>query len=208
MKWVIIGMKSRIIGLTGSIATGKSTVSKYLIKKGYKVVDADKITHELMKKDNINYVEIVKHFGNSILDKYDEIDRKKLANIVFSDENKLNALNNLTHPNIFNKINETIEESDEKIIFLDIALLIEFIKNNIWNISLDEIWLVYVNKDIQLERLMKRNNFSEKEAKIRIKAQMDIDEKIKYSDFILYNDRDLEYLYKQIDERLNLYESN
>lgn len=201
-------MKSRIIGLTGSIATGKSTVSKYLIKKGYKVVDADKITHELMKKDNINYVEIVKHFGNSILDKYDEIDRKKLANIVFSDENKLNALNNLTHPNIFNKINETIEESDEKIIFLDIALLIEFIKNNIWNISLDEIWLVYVNKDIQLERLMKRNNFSEKEAKIRIKAQMDIDEKIKYSDFILYNDRDLEYLYKQIDERLNLYESN
>ncbi|MGY3776135.1 dephospho-CoA kinase [Helcococcus sueciensis] len=201
-------MKSRIIGLTGSIATGKSTVSKYLIKKGYKVVDADKITHELMKKDNINYVEIVKHFGNSILDKDDEIDRKKLANIVFSDENKLNALNNLTHPNIFNKINETIEESDEKIIFLDIALLIEFIKNNIWNISLDEIWLVYVNKDIQLERLMKRNNFSEKEAKIRIKAQMDIDEKIKYSDFILYNDRDLEYLYKQIDERLNLYESN
>lgn len=201
-------MKSRTIGLTGSIATGKSTVSKYLIKKGYKVVDADKITHELMKKDNINYVEIVKHFGNSILDKDDEIDRKKLANIVFSDENKLNALNNLTHPNIFNKINETIEESDEKIIFLDIALLIEFIKNNIWNISLDEIWLVYVNKDIQLERLMKRNNFSEKEAKIRIKAQMDIDEKIKYSDFILYNDRDLEYLYKQIDERLNLYESN
>lgn len=201
-------MKSRIIGLTGSIATGKSTVSKYLIKKGYKVVDADKITHELMKKDNINYVEIVKHFGNSILDKDDEIDRKKLANIVFSDENKLNTLNNLTHPNIFNKINETIEESDEKIIFLDIALLIEFIKNNIWNISLDEIWLVYVNKDIQLERLMKRNNFSEKEAKIRIKAQMDIDEKIKYSDFILYNDRDLEYLYKQIDERLNLYESN
>lgn len=201
-------MKSRIIGLTGSIATGKSTVSKYLIKKGYKVVDADKITHELMKKDNINYVEIVKHFGNSILDKDDEIDRKKLANIVFSDENKLNSLNNLTHPNIFNKINEKIEESDEKIIFLDIALLIEFIKNNIWNISLDEIWLVYVNKDIQLERLMKRNNFSEKEAKIRIKAQMDIDEKIKYSDFILYNDRDLEYLYKQIDERLNLYESN
>ena len=201
-------MKSRIIGLTGSIATGKSTVSKYLIKKGYKVVDADKITHELMKKDNINYVEIVKHFGNSILDKYDEIDRKKLANIVFSDENKLNALNNLTHTNIFNKINEKIEESDEKIIFLDIALLIEFIKHNIWNISLDEIWLVYVNKDIQLERLMKRNNFSEKEAKIRIKAQMDIDEKIKYSDFILYNDRDLEYLYKQIDERLNLYESN
>lgn len=201
-------MKSKIIGLTGSIATGKSTVSKYLIKKGYKVVDADKITHELMKKDNINYLEIVKYFGNSILDKDDEIDRKKLANIVFSDKNKLNALNNLTHPNIFNKINETIEESDEKIIFLDIALLIEFIKNNSWNISLDEIWLVYVNKDIQLERLMKRNDFSEKEAKIRIKSQMDIDEKIKYADFILYNDRDLEYLYRQIDERLNLYESN
>ncbi len=201
-------MKSKIIGLTGSIATGKSTVSKYLIKKGYKVVDADKITHELMKKDNINYLEIVNYFGNSILDKDDEIDRKKLANIVFSDKNKLNALNNLTHPNIFNKINETIEESDEKIIFLDIALLIEFIKNNSWNISLDEIWLVYVNKDIQLERLMKRNDFTEKEAKIRIKSQMDIDEKIKYADFILYNDKDLEYLYRQIDERLNLYESN
>lgn len=201
-------MKSRIIGLTGSISTGKSTVSNYLKEKGYKVIDADEITHELMQKGNANYVKIVEHFGDSILDENFEIDRKKLSKIVFSDENELKMLNNLTQPNIFNKIKKTIEISDEKIIFLDIALLIEFIKDEKWDISLDEIWLVYVNRNIQLERLIKRNNFSKEEANSRINAQMNIDEKIGYADFIIHNDRDLEYLYEQIDERLKIYESN
>lgn len=201
-------MKSRIIGLTGSISTGKSTVSNYLKEKGYKVIDADEITHELMQKGNANYVKIVEHFGDSILDENFEIDRKKLSKIVFSDENELKMLNNLTHPNIFNKIKKTIEISDEKIIFLDIALLIEFIKDEKWDIPLDEIWLVYVNRNIQLERLIKRNNFSKEEANSRINAQMNIDEKIGYADFIIHNDRDLEYLYEQIDERLKIYESN
>lgn len=201
-------MKSRIIGLTGSISTGKSTVTNYLKEKGYQVIDADEITHELMKKGNPNYNQIVKHFGNSILANDYEIDRKKLSKLVFSNENELKTLNNLTHPNIFNRIKKNIEISDEKIIFLDIALLIEFIKEEKWNIPLDEIWLVYVNRDIQLKRLIKRNNFSQEEANSRINAQMNIDEKIKYADFILYNDRDLEYLYEQIDERLKIYESN
>lgn len=201
-------MKSRIIGLTGSISTGKSTVSNYLKEKGYKVIDADEITHELMQKGNANYVKIVEHFGDSILDENFEIDRKKLSKIVFSDENELKMLNNLTHPNIFNKIKKTIEISDEKIIFLDIALLIEFIKDEKWDIPLDEIWLVYVNRNIQLKRLIKRNNFSKEEANSRINAQMNIDEKIGYADFIIHNDRDLEYLYEQIDERLKIYESN
>ena len=200
-------MKSRIIGLTGSISTGKSTVSNYLIEKGYKVIDADKITHELMEKGKVNYFKIIEHFGESILDKNFEIDRKKLSNIVFSDENELNMLNYLTHPNIFNKIKQTIEISEDKIIFLDIALLIEFIKDEKWDIPLDEIWLVYVNRFTQLERLMKRNNYSKEEAKSRIYAQMNIDKKIKYADFILYNDRDLKHLYEQIDERLKKYES-
>lgn len=201
-------MKSRIIGLTGSIATGKSTVSNYLKEKGYKVIDADEITHELMQKGNINYLQIVEHFGFKILDENEEIDRKKLSKIVFSDENELKILNNLTHSNIFNKIKKTIEISDEKIIFLDIALLIEFIRDEKWNIHLDEIWLVYVDRNLQFERLKKRNNFSEEETNIRIDAQMKIDEKIKYANFILYNDRNLEYLYEQIDERLKIYESN
>ena len=201
-------MKSRIIGLTGSIATGKSTVSNYLKEKGYKVIDADEITHELMRKGNVNYNQIVKYFGCKILDENEEIDRKKLSKIVFSDENELKILNNLTHSNIFNKIKKTIEISDEKIIFLDIALLIEFIRDEKWNIHLDEIWLVYVDRNLQFERLKKRNNFSEEEANIRIDAQMKIDEKIKYANFILYNDRNLEYLYEQIDERLKIYESN
>lgn len=201
-------MKSRIIGLTGSIATGKSTVSNYLKEKGYKVIDADQITHELMRKGNVNYIQIVKYFGCKILDENEEIDRKKLSKMVFSDKNELKKLNYLTHPNIFNKIKKTIEISDEKIIFLDIALLIEFIRDEKWNIHLDEIWLVYVDRNLQFERLKKRNNFSEEEANIRIDAQMKIDEKIKYANFILYNDRNLEYLYEQIDERLKIYESN
>lgn len=205
---MIHGMKSRIIGLTGSIATGKSTVSNYLLNKGYVIIDADKIAHELMEKGKINYNNIVKYFGKEILDENEEIDRKKLGNIVFSNQEKLHKLNNLTHPNIFNKIDEQISQTKEKVIFLDIPLLIEFIDNRKWNIDIDEIWLVYTNYETQIKRLIERNNYSQSEAEKRINAQMNIDEKLEYADFVLYNDKDLDYLYEQIDERLKIYESN
>lgn len=195
-------MKSKIIGITGSIATGKSEVSKYLIKKGYQVIDADDIAHKLMNIGEVNYKAILDNFGRQILDSQNNIDRNKLGNIVFNNKEKLNLLNNLTHNNIFIKINEIINSSSNKLIFVDIPLLIELIEKSKLNLHIDEIWLVYTSKQVQLERLMNRNNLSEEEAIKKINSQKCIEEKIKYADFVLDNSKDREYLIAQIEKRL------
>ena len=166
-------MKSKVIVITGSIATGKSLVSSYLKDKGYKLLDADEIAHSLMQVGQVNYNNIVEYFGKDILDDKKNINNKKLANIVFNDKDKLDILNNLTHDNIFNKIMNDISISTDKIIFVDIPLYIENIANN--NLPVDEIWLVYTDEKTQLQRLMKRNDLSQEEATSRIKSQMSID---------------------------------
>lgn len=202
LKWEIAGMKSKIIGITGSIATGKSTVSNILKTKGYTVLDLDKIAHELMKKGEKNYINILSYFGDEILDENDEIERKKLGNIVFNDEKKLKKLNNLTHPNIFHTILEKINSLEEKIIFIDNPLLVELIISGDSYINYDEIWLVYIPKIIQIERLKYRDKLNDEDATKKINSQISIDDKVKYSDFIVDNSKDEGFLIKQINERL------
>ncbi|MFM1542509.1 dephospho-CoA kinase [Helcococcus ovis] len=202
LRLEIIGMKSKIIGITGSIATGKSKVSNILKSKGYTVFDLDKTAHELMKKGEKNYINILNYFGSEILDENNEIDRCKLGKIVFEDNEKLKELNNLTHPNIFHTILENINLSKEKLIFIDNPLLIELIKNGNFYINYDEIWLIYVPKNIQIERLKSRNKLNDEEAFKKINSQISIDEKIKYADFIIDNSKDEKFLLKQINERL------
>lgn len=198
-------MKSRVIIVTGSISTGKSTVVDYLTKKNYSVIDSDKIAHILMKKGEKNYKNIVEYFGKKILDSKNEIDRKKLADIVFNDKKMLNRLNDLTHPNIYNKIINDIYESNEKIIFVDMPLFFE--NDNRYKLKYDEIWLVYVNRETQKIRLINRNSYSEEEAKKRIDSQINIEEKKQFADFIIDNSKNREYTYEQIDERLRIYEN-
>lgn len=198
-------MKSRVIIVTGSISTGKSTVVDYLIKKNYSVIDSDKIAHILMKKGEKNYKNIVEYFGKKILDSKNEIDRKKLADIVFNDKKMLNRLNDLTHPNIYNKIINDIYESNEKIIFVDMPLFFE--NDNRFNLKYDEIWLVYVDRETQKIRLINRNSYSEEEANKRIDSQINIEEKKQFADFIIDNSKNREYTYEQIDERLRIYEN-
>ncbi|MGX7072694.1 dephospho-CoA kinase [Helcococcus kunzii] len=195
-------MKSRIVGITGSIATGKSTVTDILKDLGYNVIDADKIAHQLMKVGNENYDAIVSYFGDKILNPDKSINRKKLGNIVFNDKKQLNKLNNLTHDNIFNKIKENIEFYKNEIIFVDIPLLIELKIKGALSIEFDEIWLVYVDRQIQIERLAKRNNISYDEAEKLVYTQINIDDKVQYCDFILDNSKDIDYVKKQIIEKM------
>lgn len=195
-------MKSKVIVITGSIATGKSLVSSYLKDKGYKLLDADEIAHSLMQVGQVNYNNIVGYFGKDILDDKKNINNKKLANIVFNDKDKLDILNNLTHDNIFNKIMNDISISTDKIIFVDIPLYIENIANN--NLPVDEIWLVYTDEKTQLQRLMKRNDLSQEEAISRIKSQMSIEEKVKFADFIIDNRKSREETIKQVKEKLRI----
>ncbi|MDO5027171.1 MAG: dephospho-CoA kinase [Tissierellia bacterium] len=194
----------KIIGLTGSIATGKSTVARLLSDLGYQVVDADRIGHELMEKGNANYQEIVTYFGDEILSQDGQIDRNKLGQIVFSSEQDLKLLNKISHKNIFHKINDIIEKSQEDTIFVELPLLIELKNQGKLRLNLDEIWLVYVNQDLQLERLIKRNGFTEDEAIKRIKSQLSVEEKKEHADFVLYNDKDVNFLKTQILKRLEI----
>ncbi|MDI6603897.1 MAG: dephospho-CoA kinase [Thermoanaerobacteraceae bacterium] len=189
----------KVIGLTGGIASGKTTVSDILKGHGAVIIDADKISRKIFIKDSPVYKEVLKEFGNSVLKGDGEIDRKKLGNIVFNDYNKLKKLNEITHPVIIEEIKEKIEKErsigKEKAVILDAALLIEL---KLYEI-VDEVWLIVVDTKTQIDRLMERDKLSYEDAANRIKSQMPIEDKMKHADFLINNCRDINTLKKQID---------
>lgn len=193
----------KIIGLTGGIASGKSTVSNYLILKGLDVIDADLISREIYQIGEKAYKIVVDVFGKGILNEDLAINRKKLGQIVFSNNEQLKKLNEITHPIIFEKIKKRVYEinkMNKRVCIIDAALLFE---SNWYNIC-DIKWLVYVDKITQIKRLIERDKISEEDAVKRINAQMPIEEKIKLADFIINNSGDLRYTYEQVDILLNI----
>lgn len=187
-----------IIGITGSIACGKSTVSNYLKSKGYIVIDADKIGHEALDDDYVKE-KLILAFGNEILDD-NKINRQKLGELVFGNSSNLNVLNSIIHPEIRKKILEKIDKNNDKeLIFIDVALLFEAKFDDL----VDKIIVVYVDKNTQLTRLMKRNSISEKEALSRIVSQMSPIEKAKLGDYTVNNNLDVINTYEQVDKVLS-----
>lgn len=186
-----------IIGITGSIACGKSTVSNYLKSKGYVVIDADKIGHEALDNGYVRE-KLVLVFGKEIQEN-NKIDRQKLGNLVFGNTSNLNILNSIIHPEIRKMILEEINKNkDKEIIFIDIALLFEAKFDDL----VDKIIVVYVDENIQLTRLMKRNSITQEEALNRIKSQMSSIEKVKLADYTINNNLDVTNTYIQIDKVL------
>jgi len=190
-----------VIGLTGGIASGKSTVTALLKEKGAAIIDADKIAREIMSKGEPAWFEVLNYFGDEILNNdRSDIDRKKLAHIVFSDKAKLEVLNNITHPKIIEEIKRQVEEykkAGKKIIVIDAALLIETGLDKI----ADEVWVVAANEDIQLQRLMAREkDITKDEALKRIKSQMPLAEKLKFADRVIDNNSSIEETKKQVDK--------
>ncbi len=210
-KQVIVGMilnKIKIIGLTGGIGTGKSTVSKIIKNRGFPVIDADLIAREVVNIEEPAYLKIVGTFGKQILNDDGSIDRKKLGNIVFCDANSRFILNNIVHPQIYNKIKEKILEYSESnnIIFIDIPLLIEELDSfNKSDILFDEIWLVYADLELQLNRIIERDKTDYESAIRRVKAQMPIDEKLKHAHVIINNTGNMEELVKNVDNALKAF---
>ena len=187
-----------IIGITGSIACGKSTVSNYLKSKGYAVIDADKIGHEALE-DNYVKEKLILAFGNEILED-NKINRQKLGELVFGNSSNLNVLNSIIHPEIRKKILEKIDKNNDKeLIFIDVALLFEAKFDDL----VDKIIVVYVDKNTQLTRLMKRNSISKKEALSRIVSQMSPIEKAKLGDYTVNNNLDVINTYEQVDKVLS-----
>ncbi|GAB6071759.1 dephospho-CoA kinase [Venenivibrio stagnispumantis] len=182
------------IGLTGSIGTGKSTVLNIFKSLGVNTISADEIVHKLLEEENIKE-KILKHFGKDILQE-GKINRKKLASIVFENPEKRKILESILHPLVFEYIQNWFENiKDEKIAIAEVPLMIETGSYKHY----DKIIVVYAPKEIQLKRCLKKG-LTEEEAIKRINAQMDIEEKIKYADYIIENTKDLEYLQKQVKD--------
>ena len=182
------------IGITGSIACGKSTVSNYLKDKGYTIIDADKLGHIALTSDEVRE-KLEKSFGLRIIEN-NEISREKLGKLVFGNEENLKILNSIVHPYIRRQILQLQEKhSDERLVFLDIALLFEAGFEDL----VEKIIVVHVDEKIQLNRLMNRNSLSSEGAMNRIKSQMSSKDKSELGNFVINNSNTKEETYRQID---------
>lgn len=189
----------KIIGLTGGIASGKSTVSNYLISKGYHIIDADVIARAVVKKGSEGLEKIVATFGESILNENGSLDRKRLREIVFDDKSALNKLESITHPLIIDKIkkniNELSENNEVSLVFLDCPLLFEMSLDHL----VDEVWLISTTLQNQISRIIKRDDTTPLKAKNIINHQMPLPDKAKKSDVIIENNSTIDALKLKID---------
>lgn len=191
----------KAIAITGSIATGKSTVSKYLIQQGYPVIDTDIISRVVVEKGTVGLERLKENFGEDIIQADGTLNRKALGNIVFNDEASKEKLNQILHPLISKESKERMaayKEEGHSLIFVDIPLYYEVDID----IPTDAVWLVYVSPDIQLERLMKRNQIGEEDARQLISNQISIEDKAKWSEIVIDNSNTPEETHKQIDQLL------
>lgn len=185
-------------GLTGGIATGKSTVARLLQSRGFPVIDADQIAHQLTEKNQPGYQKIIKDFGRDILDKDQNIDRKKLAQIIFNDPAEKGKLESILHPLIQQQVKSLkadYESQNFPMCFYDVPLLFEKELES----QFDAVILVYTQPEIQIQRLMTRNQLTLVEAQARIKNQSPMPDKIKKSQFCLDNSTNIQDLETQVD---------
>ncbi len=198
----------KVIVITGSIGTGKSSAVEILKKLGFKVLDSDKIVHEGYNKGTELYGKVVDFFGEEILNEDGTINRSILGSIVFNDTEKLEFLNDIVHDYVREELMKGVESSREDVIFLDIPLILETIaKNDSYSLKYDEIWLVYVSEEIQRKRLEKRalkeGKNPEDVLKI-INKQIPIKRKIFMADEIIDNEGTLKELEENICKLLKI----
>jgi dephospho-CoA kinase len=186
-----------IIGLTGGIASGKSTAAEYLEQKGAEVIDADKIAHQVSRKGEQGWQKVVNEFGEEILKENDEFDRAKLADIVFSDPVKRKKLESLLHPIIIKKMKEEANKylSKDKIVVFMAPLLFEVGIDKFC----DQVWLIAAAREVQIKRIIKRDGITREEAINRIESQMPLAEKKEKSDVVISNNDSIENLKEKID---------
>lgn len=187
----------QVLGLTGSIATGKSTVSQYLRKLGFLVVDADLISREVVKPGMIATQKLRQTFGDQVFDNNDELNRKKLGQLVFSDSENMKKLNEIMQPAIKTEIIRQIEKlkkSSKKLIVLDAPLLLE--QN--YQFLVDQVMVVVSSPTVQLQRLRQRDGLSMKEAQARISSQWSQKKKRLMADVVIDNSTSIEETHRQV----------
>ncbi len=189
-----------LLGVTGGIATGKTTVANMLQELGAPIIDFDLIARQVVEPGKPAYEQIVAYFGKQVLQEDGTLDRKKLSNIVFRDLEKRKKLESFTHPQIgvefIRQVNEIAEKDPDAIIQVVIPLLIEINMQHMFH----KLLVVYASQETQIERLCKRDGISREEAANILKAQLPIDEKVGYADFVINNEKGLEETRRQVEE--------
>lgn len=189
-----------LLGVTGGIATGKSTVVSMLKEKGAPVIDFDLLARRVVEPDKPAWKNIVAYFGEQVLQEDRTLDRKKLADIAFGDLEKRKKIEGFTHPEIYGEFISELTEitscTPDAIILVDIPLLIELNLQYLFH----KLLVVYTPEEQQIQRLMARDGISRDEAVSRLKSQLPIDEKVGYADFVIHNEGSLEETRKQVDE--------
>lgn len=191
-----------VLGLTGNIGCGKSSVSTIFMENNIKVVDADIVARQIFDDKNL-LNEVFSTFGESIKNQDGSLNRRALGNIVFNDDEKLILLNNLTHPKIKQKILSKVEEyknQGEKIVVIDAALLIE----DDYIPYIQKLILITCRKEIQINRIIARDNCTKEEAISRINSQMSQEERVKFADYIIDNSNSFEELQKKVLEIISV----
>ncbi len=200
----------KIIGLTGGIGTGKTTVTDYLISKGFHVIDADKIAREIVLPGSEMLIQLAGVFGKEIIQEDGYLDRKRLGSIVFSDSEKKKKLDELMHTEILETIHDQIFQIREekgtetshiatsRVIFIDAPLLFETGLDK----STEQVWVIDVDDETRIQRIMERDGLNRDEILKRMSTQMARSEKKERADVLLDNTGDKEVLYRQIDQLL------
>ena len=171
------------VGITGISGAGKSTVAKYLCENGFYLIDADKVARDVLLRDSEGYIKVVKEFGNEYLNQDKTINRKKLGEVVFSDKNKLKKLNKITLPLIIKKMLDDVYSSSSEYILMDAPLLLDCELKDVC----DEIVYVYADREILIERIIKRDGITRKVAENRINSQKKDEYFRKYATIIIEN---------------------
>jgi dephospho-CoA kinase len=202
----------QVVGLTGGIATGKTTVSALLKKAGAVIIDADRIARKVVKKGQPAYREIVQNFGETILLPDGEINRRVLGDIIFNDPQRKQLLNRIVHPHVRKEQNRRLKHIQEKdpdaIVILDIPLLIETQTHR----DLSEVIVVYAPEHIQIKRLMQRDGISKTDALARVRSQMPIEEKKDKATIVIDNSGTRENtrtqtlkIFQRLKDKLNMH---
>jgi dephospho-CoA kinase len=191
----------KVIGLTGGIGSGKSTIAEYLTELGAKVVDADKVANEVYNPGTEGWRDVVNTFGEEVLTPAGEVDRKKLGEIVFNNPGAMSQLNQMIHPRAYELVKSRLDEYRKQgveIVVLEVILLFEAG----WDHLADVKWVTVASEDTVVKRLMQERGLSEEEILARIRSQTPTEERVKLADELIYNDGSIEEMKKKVNELL------
>ncbi len=190
----------KVIGLTGGIGSGKSTVSRFLAELGAVIIDTDKVGHEAFQPDTDLWREVIAAFGTEVLKPNGEIDRHKLGEMVFGNPEQLSRLNQIMHPRIYDMVKAQIEDYRRRgveVVVVEVPLLIEAD----WAPLVDEVWVTVAPEATVLKRLLERSSLSREESSARIRSQLPLEERTKHADVVLNTDCSLDEVKTKIKEQ-------